>query len=194
MPIRAPRICSCGKTIASGAVCPCRAKRKAEADARRPSAAVRGYDAAWKRVRADFLKAHPWCCHPGCNKPATEADHVLSVAERPDLRLSWSNLRPFCKSHHSQRTARDQGFARSGAKPADRRAGSAPPGGGSRLCPIGGKTDRGPLRVREPNWNFSIPIMGLSREGIEAEACRVERKPAAGHVHSARMDVRGRAR
>ena len=156
MPIRAPRICSCGKTVASGAVCPCRAKRKAEADASRPSAAVRGYDAAWRRVRADFLKRHPWCRHPGCNKPATEADHVLSVAERPDLRLSWSNLRPFCKPHHSQRTARDQGFARSVAPTPDRGGRTPPPGGWSPTSGPRGEDRQGSLPRERAELAFSV--------------------------------------
>jgi 5-methylcytosine-specific restriction protein A len=50
------------------------------------------------------------CSHPGCTAAATEADHIVAVALRPDLRLRWSNLRPFCKPHHSARTARDQSF------------------------------------------------------------------------------------
>ncbi len=154
MPVRAPRICACGKTVASGAVCPCRTKRKAEADAARPSAAARGYDPAWKRVRADFLKAHPFCCSPGCNKPSTEADHVLSVAERPDLRLSWSNLRPFCKPHHSQRTARDQGFARSGARTREA-------GGEGRNLGIRGGDRQGSLPRDRAQMDFSICKHGV---------------------------------
>ena len=114
MPVSAPRICGCGDKLASGAGCHCKAKRKREADAVRPSAAKRGYDAAWRRVRAMFLAKHPTCSKDGCDKAATDADHIKSIEERPDLRLSWSNLRPFCHAHHSQRTARDQGFAREG--------------------------------------------------------------------------------
>ncbi|GGD42558.1 endonuclease [Aureimonas glaciei] len=112
MPVSAPRICGCGDKLASGAGCHCKAKRKREADAVRPSAAKRGYDAAWRRVRALFVAKHPVCSVEGCGKPTTDVDHIQSVETRPDLRLSWSNLRPFCHPHHSQRTARDQGFAR----------------------------------------------------------------------------------
>nr|WP_244492170.1 HNH endonuclease signature motif containing protein [Aureimonas sp. AU12] len=163
MPVHAPRICSCGKTVASGKTCACRIKARAEADARRPSAAVRGYDAAWKRVRSDFLKRHPVCCSPGCGKPATEADHVVSVAERPDLRLSWSNLRPFCKPHHSQRTARDQGFARSGARTLDLPSIDRPTGGvGANFTPKAG--DRLGRHARERGqMDFSVWVDGLDR-------------------------------
>ena len=91
--------------------CPrCEAERKAEFDRSRATAAERGYDAAWRKVRKQFLEKHP-CCEV-CGQPATEVDHIRTVKERPDLRLSWSNLRPLCKAHHSARTARDQGFAR----------------------------------------------------------------------------------
>jgi 5-methylcytosine-specific restriction enzyme A len=41
-------------------------------------------------------------------------DHIYSIRERPELRLAEFNLRPYCKRHHSERTAREQGFARVG--------------------------------------------------------------------------------
>ncbi|PIO99660.1 HNH endonuclease [Pleomorphomonas carboxyditropha] len=114
MPTRPPRIAPCcGLTIAAGELCPCQRRRQQEArravDAKRPSATARGYDAAWRKVRSQFLAAHPRCVE--CGAAATEVDHIKPVAERPDLRLKWSNLRSFCKSCHSRRTARDQGFA-----------------------------------------------------------------------------------
>ncbi len=87
-------------------------ERKRILDLKRGSPAERGYDAAWRRVRSAFLTKFRICCSPGCGRDAVEVDHIKSVRERPDLRLSWSNLRPFCKFHHSQRTARDQGFGR----------------------------------------------------------------------------------
>lgn len=121
---RPPRLCSCGRTVPAGQPCSCRvqreADRKAKLDAARPSAGERGYDADWKRCRSGFLKKHFVCQQPGCNRPATEADHIVSVRERPDLRLRWSNLRALCKAHHSQRTAREQGFASPLARPSGR--------------------------------------------------------------------------
>lgn len=84
-------------------------ERKANLDRHRPSSEARGYDAAWRAVRRQFLAAHPIC---RCGAPATEADHIKTVRERPDLRLSWSNLEARCKPCHSRRTATDQGFAR----------------------------------------------------------------------------------
>jgi len=87
-------------------------ERKAMQDRARPSSQARGYDADWRTLRNRFMAAHPQCSEPGCDAPAQEVDHILSVRERPDLRLSWFNLRALCKTHHSARTAREQGFAR----------------------------------------------------------------------------------
>ncbi|SMH60489.1 HNH endonuclease signature motif containing protein [Azospirillum agricola] len=122
MPRAIPKLCPLLKHgIYEGQRCPkCAAESRARADQHRPSAAARGYDGAWRRVRKDFLAAHPACCAAGCSQPATEVDHVQSIADRPELRLSWSNLRGFCKPHHSQRTGRDQGaFARPATKRQD---------------------------------------------------------------------------
>lgn len=103
MPFAAPRVCKCGALVTGRCPTCTRAYDQERGGPRR-----RGYDAAWERLRADFLAAHPVCCIPGCGKPATDADHVTSVRERPDLRLVRSNLRPMCHPHHSQRTSRDQ--------------------------------------------------------------------------------------
>jgi 5-methylcytosine-specific restriction protein A len=92
------------------------AERKAMYDHRRPSRVERGYDRDWLRVRAAFALAHPVCSEPGCDAPVEEVDHIEPIRNRPDLRLAWSNLRSFCRSHHSRRTAREQGFARSGPR------------------------------------------------------------------------------
>jgi 5-methylcytosine-specific restriction protein A len=86
-------------------------RRKAALAKQRPSPTAQGYDGAWRKVRRLFIERHPVCCTPGCGKPTVDIDHVLPLKERPDLRLNWSNLRPFCRSCHSRRTAY-QGFAR----------------------------------------------------------------------------------
>ncbi|QBX37232.1 MULTISPECIES: AAA family ATPase [unclassified Brevundimonas] len=93
------------------------AKRKA--DSRRGSAASRGYDADWRRLRAALLQANPLCLfceEAGIVEAATVADHIISIEDRPDLRLVWSNLRPLCKPCHDRRTARDQAFGGRGAR------------------------------------------------------------------------------
>jgi 5-methylcytosine-specific restriction enzyme A len=81
------------------------------ADKNRPSAALRGYDRRWKRFRLDYLAANPMCSQH-CGRVATEVDHVISIEERPDLRLNINNVRSMCKPCHSARTAKTQAFHR----------------------------------------------------------------------------------
>jgi 5-methylcytosine-specific restriction protein A len=70
------------------------------------SAAARGYDGDWRRLRAAVLRDEPTCrlCR---RAPATEVDHIVSFRGVADpLRLARSNLRPVCKPCHRSRTAR----------------------------------------------------------------------------------------
>jgi 5-methylcytosine-specific restriction endonuclease McrA len=109
MPSAPPRACRCGALVPAGKRCP-RCTKAAERV--RGNAAERGYDADWRRVRAQHLAEHPWCSVAGCGEPAVEVDHVISVRERPELRLDRGNLRSMCKPHHSARTIADQGANR----------------------------------------------------------------------------------
>src|SRR5262245_4893953 len=88
-------------------------ERKRAYDKTRPGGRQRGYDETWARLRNCLVEVWPVCSVPGCSAATAEIDHVVSVRERPDLRLEIRNLRPMCRHHHSQRTAREQGFARS---------------------------------------------------------------------------------
>jgi 5-methylcytosine-specific restriction protein A len=77
----------------------------------RGSAASRGYDRAWRKVRLAYLNEHPLCVEclaQGLLVAAEEVDHIATIEDRPDLRLDPTNLRSLCKPHHSARTARDQ--------------------------------------------------------------------------------------
>lgn len=107
------RLCSCGRLVERGAECVCqvsaRKERVAKADAARPSSAERGYDADWHRMRQRMLRDHPTC---DCGAPAVEVHHLISVRERPDLRLDPTNLQCLCRSCHSRITARTQAFGR----------------------------------------------------------------------------------
>ena len=107
MPIRPPSFRPAGHQTA--------AQRKADLDRNRGSASKRGYDRDWQRLRRAYLAQNPLCvdCQAEGRTTAAEVvDHIAAVADRPDLRLTWSNLRGLCKSHHDSRTARDQGLAR----------------------------------------------------------------------------------
>lgn len=107
MPVRAPRICGCGHKIASGERCACERKRKAEADARRPGAARRGYDSGWTREAKAFL-ALPGNDRCECGAPATLVRHVISIRLRPDLRMLRSNWKPGCVRCNARDAARDR--------------------------------------------------------------------------------------
>lgn len=103
MPIKTPRICGCGHRIASGARCPCEARRakerKARADANRPSAAARGYDREWQREARAFLAANPSCRR--CGALAAVVDHI--EPHRGNKALFWSrtNWQPLCRNCHA---------------------------------------------------------------------------------------------
>lgn len=131
MPMRSKRYCSwpgCGEVVDKATRCEVHQQaaadretaRKAALDAQRQSSTVRGYDSAWRAVQRQFIQANPTCAGFGdmegkCGQPATDVDHVVSVADAPDLRLRWSNLRPYCHPCHSARTASDQGFGKARA-------------------------------------------------------------------------------
>ena len=90
-------------------------ERKRQIDKRRGTAKERGYDAQWRRVRLQKLSQHPLCemhFERGKIVAATVVDHIISIEERPDLRLEMTNLRSLCKGCHDARTAADHGFNR----------------------------------------------------------------------------------
>src|SRR5688572_9889733 len=74
----------------------------------RPSAAVRGYDRQWARLRRQHLAANPLCVlclEERRTVPATVADHRVPIAVDPSRRLDPSNVRSLCVTHHNQCTA-----------------------------------------------------------------------------------------
>jgi 5-methylcytosine-specific restriction protein A len=96
MPTAAPHPCpgspSCSALVTSG-YCPTHTKAK---DAQRPSAAQRGYDAAWTTFSKWWLAQYPWCGqrlggqlhaeHSRCVQrgqkvKATRTDHILSLRD-----------------------------------------------------------------------------------------------------------------
>jgi 5-methylcytosine-specific restriction endonuclease McrA len=81
-------------------------------DVRRATNTQRGYDAAWRKKRAEYIKAHPLC--EDCleigkvNGRNIEVDHIIPIEVRPDLRLEDSNLRSRCRRHHKLKTDQDK--------------------------------------------------------------------------------------
>lgn len=85
---------------------PIKRQRNAVHDAQRGSAAERGYDRRWRRLRTAYLVAHPLCVE--CQKRgaivlATDVDHV--VARRNGGSDDESNLQALCHACHSRKTA-----------------------------------------------------------------------------------------
>lgn len=100
MPWSAPRHCPAGHPPFTGSACPqCQARRKAAADARRPSARARGYNTRWDKARASFLLSHPRCVR--CGAEATVVDHI--TPHRGDQALFWDckNWQSMCGRCHS---------------------------------------------------------------------------------------------
>lgn len=103
MPMRPPRVCACGKRVASGVRCACQRAREQE----RPSARQRGYDTAWQKAAAAFL-ALPGNHRCSCGRPATLVRHVVSIRKRPELRMQRANWRPGCARCNAVDAARDR--------------------------------------------------------------------------------------
>ncbi|TIX27737.1 HNH endonuclease [Mesorhizobium sp.] len=103
MPILPPRICSCGKVVASGERCACQIardrERKARFDRTRPNARRRGYSREWEKARASFLIAHPMCRY--CPAPSNVVDHIKP--HRGNMTVFWNkaNWQPLCTPCHS---------------------------------------------------------------------------------------------
>ena len=111
MPVRAPRVCGCGKVHASDEVCPAvaarNAERKARFDRKRPNSSQRGYDREWEQAAKAFLVApgNEFC---RCGRPATVVMHVRSIRHAPHLRMVRANWRPGCHRCNAIDAARER--------------------------------------------------------------------------------------
>lgn len=82
------------------------AARKARFDKTRPSAAARGLDGDWRRLRAAHLREHPNCRR--CGAPAREVDHIVPRSVAPERRLDPTNLQSLCTPCHSGAKQREE--------------------------------------------------------------------------------------
>jgi len=108
MPMKAPRICSCGMIVPHGSMCICQIKRKAETDLYRPTATERGYGSRWSKARVTYLLSHPHCAMivadgNRCAQPANVVDHIKP--HRGDNALFWdkTNWQSLCGPCHNSR-------------------------------------------------------------------------------------------
>jgi 5-methylcytosine-specific restriction protein A len=71
---------------------------------------------AWRSIQARVLREANYLCqceecraraYPRLPDIANTVDHIISVRERPDLRLTRSNLQAMSQAHHSRKTARE---------------------------------------------------------------------------------------
>lgn len=102
-------------------------ERRAAYDKLRQNANARGYDWQWRKVSHEKLTRDPLCeferghvvngvrVRKQCKRRATEVDHRVPIAERPDLRLVWSNLRSACRTCHAAHTARTRTHRQAGS-------------------------------------------------------------------------------
>ena len=110
MPVRAPRICSCGKVVASGQRCQCQRDKAKAHDAMRGTAASRGYGGNWRKESKIFL-ALPGNerCACGCGRVANMVDHIM--APKGDQALFWdrSNWQPFNVACNARKAISSEG-------------------------------------------------------------------------------------
>lgn len=81
----------------------CRQAKHARIDRARLNSADRGYNAEWRRKRAEQLEAFPYCA--ACGDVATNVDHI-----QPKVLLGSDdalNLQSLCQSCHSAKTMRE---------------------------------------------------------------------------------------
>ena len=114
MPHRSLRPCGirgCPGLTREGRYCASHAASEQQRyESKRGTAAQRGYDRTWRKVRAAYLAAYPYCADPfgvhaqaGELARATDVDHI--VAKRRGGTDDWANLRGLCHACHSRHTA-----------------------------------------------------------------------------------------
>jgi 5-methylcytosine-specific restriction protein A len=82
-------------------LCPVHYREKMqEKDKKRGSAASRGYDGEWRKIRERILNLIPFCTFPNCFYFATQLDHI----DGNQANNNTNNLRPYCDDCHRKKT------------------------------------------------------------------------------------------
>lgn len=101
-PLRPCSVPGCPEVAVKAGRCARHAQLQERRPDERPSAAARGYDRKWRRIRRQFLARHPICAD--CGAEASQAHHIVPVAQGGTNR--WENLMPLCEGCHARRTRR----------------------------------------------------------------------------------------
>ena len=81
---------------------PERKKTKSFAKVRNPF-----YNSArWRKLRAIYIRQHPMCEHPQCNRKGDVVDHIQPIRQGGEP-LSWDNLQTLCHSHHNRKSGKE---------------------------------------------------------------------------------------
>lgn len=120
MPYKPGRPCSqpgCPKIIRGTSSIYCKEHGQEEqrrVDRARGTAAQRGYNSRWRKIRRMVLARQPVCQDPfGIHKKfgevvaSNEVDHIIPLSKGGTNR--FDNLQGLCKSCHSTKTAREDG-------------------------------------------------------------------------------------
>lgn len=106
MPTSSPRLCPSCKAIVKGRCPTCSTGWTARPTTRKTPTSHR----RWRTLRARVLREHPIC--QVCDYlPATQADHVVPVAEG-GAELDPDNLQSICDPCHAAKTAEESARAR----------------------------------------------------------------------------------
>lgn len=105
MPTRPPHPCTvCGTlTTARGPCTDCARARARERERHRPTPSQRGYNADYRRARAQVLAGQP-VCHWCRTAPATVADHLIPLSRGGTSDVS--NLVASCVACNARRITR----------------------------------------------------------------------------------------
>ena len=110
MPLSPPRWCPRCRTAHSESCRPAKLANWQQSDHHRGTAAERGYDHRWAKLRNAYILGNPLCAHCLIQDRVTlaaEIDHVRPLADG-GARLDPDNLQALCRSCHSLKTATDR--------------------------------------------------------------------------------------
>jgi len=69
----------------------------------------------WQKVRKYYLASYPLCADPyGVHQreqrieAASQVDHVIPLASRPDLAYDWTNLQSLCVPCHARKSMQER--------------------------------------------------------------------------------------